>query len=51
MSTTKPSHTRRGFLAILGGSAAVLAIRPIFPAEPERPQSPWKPKNRWIGHC
>lgn len=49
------SHTRRGFLAgavaVLGGVAATFALSPIVPVQADRPQSPWVPKNRWIGHC
>jgi len=49
-----PSHppTRRGFLALLGVTAAVIAVG--LPPEHERARSPWvgsNGKQRWIGHC
>lgn len=50
--TTVTPPTRRGFLAILGGAAAVLAVG--LPPESERARSPWVGPNgklRWIGHC
>ncbi|MFN0247848.1 MAG: twin-arginine translocation signal domain-containing protein [Kofleriaceae bacterium] len=43
--------TRRGFLAILGAGAAVIAVG--LPPDHERPRSPWTGPNgklRWIGH-
>lgn len=43
--------TRRGFLAILGAGAAVIAVG--LPPESQRAQSPWTGPNgklRWIGH-
>jgi hypothetical protein len=46
----KSGHSRRGFLAILGGAAAAFALRPVLPAEPDRPKSDWDPKKRWVGH-
>jgi hypothetical protein len=56
-STKKPARdgqqppTRRGFLAILGAGAAVIAVG--LPPDHDRPQSPWAGPNgklRWIGH-
>lgn len=44
--------TRRGFLAMLGAGAAVIAVG--LPAQHERASSPWVAPNgkpRWIGHC
>lgn len=43
------TQTRRGFLALLGVTAAAVAVR--LPPEPERPRSTWAGKTRWIGHC
>lgn len=40
--------SRRSFMALLGVSAAAVAVR--LPAEADRPRSPWR-KNCWIGHC
>ncbi len=43
--------TRRGFLAILGVGAAVIAVG--LPPDNERRSSPWRGPNgkvRWIGH-
>jgi hypothetical protein len=50
-SGAHPSPTRRGFLAILGVGAAVVAVG--LPPENQRAQSPWTGPNgklRWIGH-
>lgn len=50
-ATTTTAPTRRGFLALLGGAAAVLAVG--LPPEQVRPKSPWvgpTGKPRWIGH-
>lgn len=43
--------TRRMFVAMIGATAAALAIREQTPVEPERPRSTWTGKTRWIGHC
>lgn len=54
-STKQPDDerppTRRGFLAILGVGAAVVAVG--LPPENQRAHSPWTGPNgkvRWIGH-
>ena len=48
--------TRRSFVALLGGAAAALAIRPAvqqaLAAPVDRPAAPPPDrKTRWIGHC
>jgi hypothetical protein len=45
--------TRRAFVAMLGLTAAALAVRDRAPAPggDDPPRSPWTGTTRWIGHC